>query len=222
MIYLGTTNSDKVAEIAALLSPLRVELKTIALDVPETEDTFEGNARLKGIAYAKHTGGITISEDSGLIIPALGGLPGPWSARFCDCILDLATGKVSSVAEVHPRGRAEMDVVNNNRVLELLRTNWFTREERFKARPAAAMFKVVLVVASPSGILFQSSGECHGWIAEEARGTNGFGYDSIFIGQDTFGKTFAELDTPRKNQRSHRKRVLDELFMWASQHRELL
>jgi len=222
MIYLGTTNRDKVAEIAALLSPLQVELRPVALDVPETEDTFEGNARLKGLAYAKHTGGVTISEDSGLIIPALHNLPGPWSARFADCHIDLTTSKVSEIVTSN-RGRAEMDVTNNNRVLELLQTNWFNHHNPdYAKRPAAAMFKIVLVVASPNKVLFEASGECHGWIAEEARGTNGFGYDSIFIGQDTFGKTFAELDTPRKNLRSHRKRVLDELFMWASQHTELL
>jgi XTP/dITP diphosphohydrolase len=82
----------------------------------------------------------------------------------------------------------------------------------------AASFKVVLAVAAADGeILFKDVGESYGWIAEEARGTNGFGYDPIFVGGDTFGKTYAELDAMRKNLRSHRKRVLDELQAWLGQ-----
>jgi XTP/dITP diphosphohydrolase len=79
-------------------------------------------------------------------------------------------------------------------------------------------FKVVLAVAAPDGaILFKGVGESHGWIAEAMRGANGFGYDPIFVGGDTFGKTYAELDSMRKNLRSHRKRVLDEFQAWLGQ-----
>lgn len=208
MIHLGTTNPGKVAEMAALLEPLGVQLVPIALDVEETGVTFEDNARAKALAYAAHTGGITLSEDSGLSIPSLGGLPGPWSARFAD--LDVAT------RTVHPSGRAreELDRLNNTRVLELMAGVEQPRR--------AAVFQVVLVVARPGEVLFHAHAACHGWIAEGARGDRGFGYDPIFVGQDTFGRTFAELDPVRKNLRSHRKRVLDELFMWASQNRSML
>jgi XTP/dITP diphosphohydrolase len=208
MLYIGTTNPGKVAEMASLLAPLGLELKAVSLDVPELGDTFEENALEKALAYAAHSGGVTASEDSGIIIPALDGLPGPWSARFAD--LDLQTRRVNPSG----RSREEMDRLNNERVLELMK-------EIEQPRRAAA-FKVVLVITQPGKVLFQASAECHGWIAEEQRGTNGFGYDPIFVGQDTFGKTFAELDPMRKNLRSHRKRVLDEMFMWASQNRSLL
>lgn len=207
-MFIGTTNPGKVAEIAALLAPLGVGLTPIALDVPELHDSFADNARDKALAYAQHTGGVTLSEDSGLFIPALGGLPGVWSARFAD--LELETRKVTPSG----RGRDEIDRVNNLRVLELL--------TGVEPPRRAASFHVHLAVARPGELLFAAAGECHGWIAEAARGENGFGYDCLFVGQDTFGKTFAELDPVRKNLRSHRKRVLDELFMWASQHLEVL
>lgn len=208
MVYIGTTNPGKVAEMGALLSPLGVRLVPVALDVPETTDTFDGNAEEKALAYAEHTGGVTISEDSGIVVPALDGLPGPWSAMFAD--LDLETREVTPSR----RGREEIDALNNARVLELM--------AGIEQPRRAAVFKVVLVVARPGEVLFSASGECHGWIADEARGAGGFGYDPIFVGQDTYGRTFAELDPVRKNLRSHRKRVLDELFMWASQNRSLL
>ncbi len=208
MLYLGTTNPGKVAEMATLLAPLGVHLVPVALDVTETGDTFEENARIKALAYAEHTGGITLSEDSGLSIPSLAGLPGPWSARFAD--LDLEARRLRPSG----RPREEMDRLNTARVLDLMRGVEQPRR--------AALFEVVLVVAQPGQVLFHARAECHGWIATEARGDNGFGYDPIFVGQDTFGRTFAEIDPVRKNLRSHRKRVLDELFMWASQNRGLL
>jgi XTP/dITP diphosphohydrolase len=208
MLHVGTTNPGKVAELAALLAPLGVRLQLVSLDMPETKDTFEGNAREKALAYAAHTGGVTLSEDSGLVVPALDGLPGPWSARFAD--LDLATREVKESG----RTRAEIALATTARLRELL---W-----GFEPPRRAALFKVVLIVARPGEVLFEGAGECHGWIADSARGASGFGYDPVFVGQDTFGKTFAELDPVRKNLRSHRRRVLDELFLWASQHRDLL
>jgi XTP/dITP diphosphohydrolase len=207
-LYLGTTNAGKVAEFGALLAPLGVKLVPVSLDVPEVGDTFEANAREKGLAYAAHTGGLTLAEDSGLLVPALEGLPGPWSARYAD--LDLAMKRVV------PSGRhgEEMDRANNERLLAALQGVEMPRR--------AAMFRVVLVVTRPGEVLFEAAAECHGWIAPEARGTMGFGYDPVFVGQDTFGKTYAEIDPVRKNLRSHRKRVLDELFMWLSQRLETL
>ena len=206
MIFLGTTNPGKVREMGGLLAPMGLELKPLALDVPETGATFADNAREKALAYAQHSGGVTISEDSGLVVPALKGLPGPYSARFADLTLD---------ADLKPRGvvpsgreREEMDRVNNARVLALLAD---VPEPR-----RAASFLVRLVVARPGEALFEAGGEAHGWIAAEARGERGFGYDPIFIGQDTFGRTYAELDAMRKNMRSHRRRVLQELQHWLA------
>lgn len=205
-MFIGTTNPGKVAEFAAILAPLGVPLEVVALDVPETTDTFEGNARQKALAYAAQVGEVVVSEDSGLGVTALDGLPGPWSARFSDCVLD--GHRVVGVQE-SGRTREEIDAANNARVLALL--------VDVPMPHRAAKFVVHLVVARPGKVLFEAHAEVHGWISDDPRGTHGFGYDPIFVGQDTFGKTFAELDPVRKNIRSHRKKVLAEFGLWAAQ-----
>jgi XTP/dITP diphosphohydrolase len=209
--FIGTTNPNKIREIGGILFATGCTFRpTDPIDPEETEADFVGNAILKARTYARHSGGITISEDSGLIVPALNGLPGPWSARFSDCEVDTARG----IAIRHNQSntpRDVMDLRNNLRVLELM-------QDIEQPRRAAA-FKVVLVVAKPDGeVLFKGTGESYGWIAEEMRGTKGFGYDPIFIGDDTNGRTYAELDSLRKNLRSHRKRVLDEFQAWLGQY----
>ena len=209
--FLGTTNPYKVREFAALMAATGCRLTvTEPVDPEETETTFEANARLKARVYARHAGGVTICEDSGLIVPALGGLPGPWSARFSDYAgVDAGAGRLSGY-RASGLPREELDRRNNARVLELL--------SGVEQPKRAATFKAALVVAEPAGeILFQSIGESHGWIAEEAAGEGGFGYDPIFVGQDTFGRTYAELDSHRKNLRSHRRRVMQEFKMWLGQ-----
>ena len=204
-MYIGTTNSDKIAEIASLLQPLGISLKPVSLDVPEIYETFTENSILKAVEYAKHVKGICLSEDSGLEVKALGGQPGPYSARYCftkgfDKTLPTPTRQV-------------IDDMNNNLVLENMKG----------ITDRSARFVVFLTVAAPDGsVLFQSNAYYEGYISDEKKGTNGFGYDSIFIGQDTFGRTLAELDPVRKNMKSHRKMVLDELYNWAANNIEIL
>lgn len=209
--FLGTTNQYKIREIGSILAAVGCTFEpTDPVDPDETEPDFDGNAILKARVYAAHAGGVTISEDSGLIIPALNGLPGPWSARFSDHgRIDTDTGQVFDHV---PSGlsRDEIDARNNDLVLKIM--------EGIEQPHRAAFFKVVLVVADEHGeVLFKAAGESHGWIATECRGTNGFGYDPIFVGNDCFDKTYAELDSMRKNMKSHRKRVLNEFKAWLAQ-----
>lgn len=203
--YIGTTNSHKVREIGSILSATTgfTYSCTDPIDPDETEPDFEGNALLKARVYAGHSHGVTISEDSGIMIPALGGLPGPWSARFSDYAqVDTKRGVLGKYCP-SGRSREEIDRTNNERVLELM--------QGMQQPYRTALFIVVLAVADPNGnILFKSVGTSSGWIANEMRGTNGFGYDPIFIGNDTFGNTYAELDSMRKNMRSHRRKVLQD------------
>jgi XTP/dITP diphosphohydrolase len=206
--FIGTTNQAKIHEIGAILAATGCSFEpSEPVDPEETEPDFEGNALLKARAYARAAGGVTISEDSGIIVPALGGLPGPWSARFSDFEhIDVEAGTMSGY---RPSGlaRVVIDQRNNERLLALM--------EGIEQPRRAAQFKVVLAVAAPDGeILFQARGESTGWIAEACRGEHGFGYDPIFVGSDTFGKTYAELDAMRKNLRSHRRRVLQEFKAW--------
>lgn len=235
--YLGTTNPYKVRELASILRPLGIPLEvTEPVDPEETGDTFEANARIKSTEYAKHVGrgllveimkehaGIseqearthlildevwTISEDSGLVIPALGGLPGPWSARFSDYgDIDAKKGTVSGYVE-STRSRDATDLENNKRVLQLL--------EGIEQPRRAAMFVVSLMVSDVDGtVVFQATSRANGWIAGELRGDGGFGYDPIFVSDTSFGKTWAEIDPMRKNLISHRRKVLQEFTMWLA------
>ncbi len=210
-MFIGTTNSDKVAELAALLAPLGIPVQSVALDVPEPWDTLRENARAKALAYAAHAGGVTLSEDSGLFVAALGDLPGPWSARFY--ALDLATRRLA--AEPRDAPRLVVDIANNDRLLYVMRD--VPDDQR------AAEFRIALCLAAPDGrVLFETETRYAGWITREPRGANGFGYDPVFVGHTTFGKTFAEIDSGRKNLRSHRKLALDAFYAWASQHTHLL
>jgi len=211
---IGTTNPGKVREIGAILSATGHEFDTVELiDVPETAPDFRGNARLKALAWARHAKIPTISEDSGLVIPALNDLPGAMSARFSECELELGNGRNGLAVRRHRASglsRDKIDANNNALVLELL-----THFGCDDVESRAATLIVVLNVASPSGeILFSGQGESSGSIAPAPKGSNGFGYDPIFIGNDTFGSTYAELDAMRKNLRSHRKAVLDQLKAW--------
>lgn len=209
-LFIGTTNPGKLGEFVALLGPLGLTVKVARsaeeVEEPSTDllDGFAENARIKALAYAAISGGVTLAEDSGLAVAALGGLPGIFSARFAD--LDLATKRVKDSG----RSREVMDPLNNARLLECMKG--------FEQPRRAALFRTAAVLARGAEVLFSATAESHGWISEEARGERGFGYDPVFVGQDTFGKTYAEIDPVRKNLKSHRKRVMDELFFWLSKH----
>lgn len=202
-LVVGTTNPGKLREVAAICRPIGVEIEPLQLDVPETEDTFDGNALLKGRAYsAARPGSLVLVEDSGLEIGALSGLPGPWSAYFND--LDLETRQLRESGMT----REQIDPLNNARVLELLRG--------VPISDRGASFVVVMLLMRDGETVFRTEGRAHGWIATEARGSGGFGYDPVFVGSDTFGKTYAELDSARKNLRSHRKDALRMLSIWIA------
>lgn len=213
MLHIGTTNDGKIREIAALVAPLGIEVAPMSLDIPEPHNTLRDNAWEKARAYAAHCGGVALAEDSGLFIRALNDLPGPYSARYSR--LDRTTMKERPLEDPAP-SREDIDRLNNSLVLWEMAT--VPPEKR------VAEFRICLMVAKAGDTtpLYTVETAYPGVIAPEARGTEGFGYDPIFIGNDTFGKTLAEIDRARKNLRSHRKAALDGFYAWASQHLELL
>lgn len=224
MIVIGTTNKDKVRELAAMLSPLGVDIGQLSLNVPEPGETFEENARLKAVAYSRGAPGkVVLCEDSGLVVPVLGGLPGAWSARFHEVEIhwpypEEPENVVRVKAPPEPHGwerplvelRVTTDRRNNERLLSLMRG--IAPERR------GAYFVCHVALAKDGVILWEAEEKSHGWIATEMRGEEGFGYDPVFVGQDTYGKTYAEVDQVRKGLRSHRKRALDRLYAWLSQN----
>lgn len=188
-IVIATSNPGKVRELAGLLNPLPIEIVDLSgfpvvAPPEETGTTFEENARIKAAEYARHLGEWVIADDSGLEIDALNGEPGVHSARFA--------GVGTSYAEKMKTVLAELANVDKS-----------NRGSRFVS---------VIALADPTGkIAFSVEGICSGQIAPEPRGTNGFGYDPIFI-PDGFDMTFGELNDSQKQAVSHRGRASNEFI----------
>ncbi len=185
-VLVATGNPHKIEEIRAVLAPLGLRvlgLDDCGGDFPEpVEDgaTFEANARIKAVAYARMTGRAALADDSGLEVDALGGAPGIFSARFA------GVGTT----------RAERDAANNRLLLERLRG---VPSERRTARFVCAM-----CLAEPDGsVVAETRGAFGGVIVDAPRGANGFGYDPLLYLPE-LGCTSAELSPEAKNARSHR------------------
>jgi XTP/dITP diphosphohydrolase len=183
-IVLATTNAGKVKEIRALLPNIEfVERPLDVGDVEETETTFAGNARLKAIALVEATGFAALAEDSGLEVDALNGNPGVRSARF-----------------------AGDDASDDDNIAKLLHELAGIPDGERTAR-----FRTVAVVAYPDGTEVVAEGAVDGHIIDDRRGSNGFGYDPVFVPAAYPDRTFAELSSEEKNAISHRGRALRQL-----------
>ena len=183
-LLIATENKGKVLEIRALLAGLPLTLLTpsdldLHLNVTENGQTYAENAVLKGIAYAKASGIMTLADDSGLEVDALGGEPGLYSARY-------APWPNATDAD---RRRYLLQNLNGH------------------PRPWQAHFHCSVVIVTPVGSRYFAEGLCPGEIIPEERGTHGFGYDPIFL-IPSLGKTAAELDMAQKNEYSHRARAV--------------
>jgi len=193
-MLIGTHNRGKATELSHLLAGLRIEFLTLN-DVPETKpvretgETFEENAILKAVGYAKQTRLLTIADDSGLEVDALDGSPGVLSARYA--------GRGASDAERIDYLLAQLDRSG--------------RTER------TARFVSVVAVADPvKGVIQTKQGICEGRIIESPRGANGFGYDPIFV-PNGYQQTFAELSSASKDEISHRGRALHAIRPFLAQ-----
>ena len=185
-VLLASGNPHKLDEVRAVLEPLGIKVLGLG-DLPAVPEepvedalTFEANARLKALAYARDTGRTALADDSGLEVDALGGDPGVRSARW------------SGVNGT----REERDSANNLKLIESLRE--VPESER------TARFVCAMCLASPEGqVLAETRGTFEGVITLEPRGANGFGYDPhLHLPED--GRTSAELSPAEKNARSHR------------------
>lgn len=182
-LLIASANKGKVAEYRALLHGLDCELLSLSDvgldgDIPETGTTFEENARIKAVECAARSGLLTLADDSGLEVEALGGEPGIRSARY-----------------------AGEHATDADRVAYLLQKLRGVPPERRGAR-----FVCVIAIATPSGEVAFCTGVCPGSIVTEPRGESGFGYDPAFLLPD-LGLTMAQLPPEVKNRLSHRGRA---------------
>jgi XTP/dITP diphosphohydrolase len=194
-LLVATNNPGKVREYQVLLKGLPLTLtypaqEGIDIEVEEIGSTFAQNARLKATAYARTSGLLTLADDSGLEVDALGGEPGTRSARFA--------GPLASDEDRYRLLLSKLEGVP-----------WQQRTARFRC---------VIAVARPQGEVHTAQGTCEGLIAFEPRGEHGFGYDPVFYVLE-HGQTMAELEPEVKNRISHRaraaegaRRILQELL----------
>ena len=183
-LLIATRNPGKVHEIQSLLEDMEIALITpemigISLKVEETGDSYEENAALKAIAYAQLSNIVTLADDSGLEVDVLDGLPGIRSARFSPLL-------------------NASDADRRAYLLDLLRGH---------PHPWTAHFHCTVAIATPGKQLVYAQGNCPGEIIATERGTNGFGYDPIFL-IPSVGLTMAELSMAEKNRLSHRARAV--------------
>jgi XTP/dITP diphosphohydrolase len=179
-LLIATTNRHKVGEITRLLAGVPVELVTLdewpSVEAPaETGRTFEENARAKAEYYARATGELTVAEDSGLEIAALGGEPGVESARY---------------------GGADTSYPDKFALI-------YSALQAGGAMESAARFVCALALAAPDRLLFETRGTIEGRVAPEPKGAGGFGYDPIFF-YPPYGRTLGEVDAQQKSAVSHR------------------
>jgi len=188
-LLIASTNPGKLVEIQAILGdlPFRLLLPTdlgIHLAVEESGSTYHENAALKALAYCRASGLVTLADDSGLEVDALGGEPGVRSARYAP---------ISNASDA------------DRRAYLLQRLKDVPRPAESPGWPAR--FRCVVAIATPAGDLYFAEGVCPGMVIPEERGQFGFGYDPLFLFPE-YGKTMAELPPETKNRISHRARAL--------------
>ncbi len=198
-LVAATDNEHKLREIRKIVSDFGIELITKAeagiadLDVEETGKTFEENSLLKASAIMKAAGMAAIADDSGLMVDALGGAPGVYSARFAGEVCD--------------------DEANNRKLLALL--------ENVPDGERGAKFVSVITLCLPDGRTIVARGESPGRIGRIPVGSNGFGYDPLFVPDRYDGRTYAEITDEEKNLISHRANALRILRKKLSGDEEL-
>jgi len=193
-LLIATNNPGKLREYKELLAGLPLTLTTpaqegVSIEVKETGNTFKENAIIKATAYARASGLVTLADDSGLEVDALGGEPGVRSARYAG------------------EGASDEDRYR----LLLSRLEGVPWEKR------TARFRCVIAIATPTGEVYTVEGKCEGLIAMKPVGTHGFGYDPVFY-LPRLGLTMAQVPLSVKNRLSHRaqaarraREILDQL-----------
>ena len=183
-IILATNNNGKIKELQEILKEyklLSLKEANINIEIEEDKDTFEGNALKKAEEICKITNKTCIADDSGLCVDALDGFPGVYTARFL--------------------GEDATQEQRNNYILEKL--------EGTKKDKRTAKVITCIAIVKPNGEEKTYVGELNGYIAENRRGNNGFGFDEIFELDN--GKTLAELEKEDKNKISSRSIALEKL-----------
>lgn len=193
-LLVATGNKGKIKELENFLSGVNIQIKGLSdfeniSQVRETGKTFAENSALKAKSYAAQTGLWALADDSGLEVDYLNGAPGVFSARFA--------------------GENATDQENIEKLLAEL--SEITKEKNRRAR-----FVCLMTIADEKGeVKFNARGVCEGRIAVNPSGTNGFGYDPVFI-PEGFEQTFGELSADFKKKLSHRAQAMEKIIEYLS------
>lgn len=185
-LVVATKNKKKLEEIKEILKMLKLNIISLA-DFSKTPRiienglTFQENAVKKAVKTARFTGGLTMGEDSGLCVDALGGNPGVYSARFS--------------------GKDKSDEKNNQKLLKVLTGLPVSKRK--------AHYSCAVALADKNGLIGVVEGKCYGFIGFQPRGNFGFGYDPLFV-IPKYKKTFAQLGPRIKHKMSHRYKALEK------------
>lgn len=189
-LVIASKNMHKIREIKSILNQLMPNIDILSLidfqdyrPLRETGDSFKENAILKATHAAKEINKWVISDDSGLVVPALNGEPGVLSARYA--------------------GNNATDADNRKKLISKL--------EELDEKDRYAYYECCVALASPEKLKKCVCATCEGTVEIEERGGEGFGYDPIFIKHD-YNKTFGELNETIKNKISHRRKALDKIL----------
>ncbi|MBU1906202.1 MAG: RdgB/HAM1 family non-canonical purine NTP pyrophosphatase [Candidatus Omnitrophica bacterium] len=185
-LLIATKNKKKLKEIKDILSDLKLRITSLAdyssnPRIIENGNTFKKNAIIKAVKIAKSKKKLTLGEDSGICVDALGGKPGVYSSRFS--------------------GKGKNDSQNNLKLLRLL--NGLENSKR------KAHYRCAVAIANSKGLIAVVEGKCDGVIGFRPKGKHGFGYDPLFI-IPKYKKTFAQLGPQIKHMISHRYRALSK------------
>lgn len=185
-LVVATKNKKKLGEIKDILKELDIKITSLAdysgsARIIENAKTFKGNAVKKAVKIARFSKKLTLGEDSGLCVNALGGRPGVYSSRFS--------------------GKDKNDFKNNLKVLKLLGS--------LPIKKRRAYYVCAVALADKNGLIGVVEGRCSGLIGFELKGNSGFGYDPLFI-IPKYKKTFAQLGLAIKHKMSHRYRALEK------------
>ena len=188
-VVLASKNPHKLVEIDAITRKLGIELILqselgVDIDVEETGTTFEENSFLKANAVMQATGLPAMADDSGIVVDALNGAPGVYSARY----------------------GGDPTMTDHDRKMLLLKNT-----EHVPDGQRQAAFVAVITLVEPDGRVIQARGEIHGELTREPRGENGFGYDPIFY-YPPMEKTTSQMTAEEKNRVSHRANALNLFY----------
>ena len=222
-IVFATGNAHKLQEVNDIAKGSGVEfiLPPEGFDPLENGTTFEENSYIKALEASKLSGMIALADDSGLCVEALDGAPGIYSARYAETPQARIDKLLNELRHCEERQRRGNPANSEHEILKQVQNDETNRR---------AKFVCAMTLVAPDGkIIFQTRGECHGEIAKHQSGTNGFGYDPIFIPTHPLtpsptGRgeraTIAELSEEEKNQISHRGKALRNVLEFLKNYKQ--